>query len=174
VGAATYQHKVGVDVRLQDGGIWTVPARPLFGPVADQIVAGLDELAQVSADQVMLQVDFARLGKRAEEIDQLAEEVDPEQLAQLKAEREQQLEELRVEGKALTDRAKELERRGQRVAFDVIGAALRCNYPDVTEEQLCGLISAAHLRPLLEIVRGERQLDDLFPPGRSRADPQTA
>ncbi len=167
-------HPVGCLVRLQDGDLWTVPARPAVGPIANAIVDTLDQLAGIVGDQLQLQVDLSKLMSQAEALAEVPEDLDDEARKALEAERKEQLQALRGEGDKLTGRARELERRAMQLGFEAIGEAMRVNYPALTDHDLERLVSAAHIGPLLAIVRGERQLDDLFPSGGNGADPRTA
>ncbi len=158
---------VGVRVRMQDGASWTVPARPLVGPAADAILAGLRELERLRFHGVHLHARLQRdIHAAKAKVEALPRETAPEVTAAALAEFLPAVEAIQADAEANA-------RAMLASTLDVIGAALRLNYPAITHEEVAALVSVGHLAPVLSIIRGERELEDLFGAERAR-DPSTA
>lgn len=171
---------MGVRVLLADGEEWVIPPRPVIGPVADVIVAGLEQLDALALEQAQLQADLGRMAESAGDLDAAVtrlladDEATPGQLTAARQERDRELDQLRERGAELQRKARDLQQRSHLQAFAVIREAIRINYPDRSDEEMHRAVSVAHIGPLLRIVRGEAQLEDLYPPRRDGADPPTA
>lgn len=182
----------GVKLRLMGGEVWTVPPMPARGA---EHAWFRDKVSRANQQRM----DFAELvGERVgantvyreaiasplPEVDDLdGEELDAaftlyrEKLAVWESE-ESQAEREELKGKHELALA-ELEKRNNELDLEYIAVvteiglrALKRNYPELSDDTYDRLVTVGHLDAIIEIVSGQRQIEDLFP--RTDSDPVTA